>query len=120
MTTVTIFPVPTQKGTRSYFAMAGKKQSFGKTAGAALDALTQQLSEREAGTLVIIQKQFPDEFFGKEQQQQLAYWMEHWRNARDRGETLSENEQILLENLIEAELMASANRAKAINNHLAQ
>lgn len=118
MTTVTIFPVPTKKGTRSYFAIAGKKQSFGKTAGAALDALTQQLSEREAGTLVIIQNQFPDEFFGEEQKKRLASLMDQWREARERGETLPEQEQALLDQLIETELLASANRTKAIRHQL--
>ena len=118
MTTVIILSVPTKKGTRSYFAIAGEKQSVGKTAGAALDALTQQLTERESSTLVIIQNQLPDEFFGKEQQKQLASLMERWREARDRGESLEEREQTLLDQLIEIELFASADRTKAILNQL--
>jgi aminoglycoside/choline kinase family phosphotransferase len=118
MTTVTILPVPTKKGKRSYLAVAGKKQSVGKTAGAALDALTQQLTEREASTLVIIQNQLPDEFFGEEQQKQLASLMERWRESRDTGESLTEHEQTLLDQMIEAELLASANRTKDILNQL--
>jgi len=120
MTTVTILPVPNQKGNHSYFAIAGEKQSFGRTAGAALDALTQQLTERESGTLVIIQNQLPDEFFSEVQQQKLVGLMERWRTARDHGQTLPKDEQSLLDEFIEAELLASANRTKAILNQLAE
>ena len=119
MTTVTILPVPTKKGKRSYFAISGEKQSVGQTAGAALDALTQQLPERESNTVVIIQNQLPDEYFGEEQQKQLASLMERWRDARDRGESLPEKDQLVLDQLIEAELLASANRTKAISDQLA-
>ncbi|MDQ3247932.1 MAG: hypothetical protein M3Q45_01875 [Chloroflexota bacterium] len=44
MTKVTILPVPTSQGATAYYAMAGEKQSFGCSAGEALDGLTQVLA----------------------------------------------------------------------------
>jgi hypothetical protein len=40
MTKITILPVPAEKGGVSYRAVAGNRQSHGKTAGEALDAFT--------------------------------------------------------------------------------
>jgi hypothetical protein len=100
--------VPTTSGEKSYFAVAGDKQSFGNTAGEALDALTLQLEEEETSTLVIVQHQQPDVFFGAAEQQQLEKLMERWRAARDQDQVLPADEQAALENLIEAELRASA------------
>ncbi len=57
---------------------AGNKQSVGKTAGEALDALTAQLDNSETGTLIIIQNLRPDQFFSTEQQQRLAELMKLW------------------------------------------
>lgn len=62
MTKVTIVPIRSQEGNVSYQAMAGNKLSQGKTPGEALDALIEQLSEEEAGTLVIVQNLRPDRF----------------------------------------------------------
>ena len=50
MTKVAILPVPTESGAISYSAVAGDKQTKGKTAGEALDALTAQLTEDEGFT----------------------------------------------------------------------
>jgi hypothetical protein len=47
MTTVEILPISDASGEKSYQAIAGDKQSVGKTAGQALDALTSQLGEDE-------------------------------------------------------------------------
>jgi hypothetical protein len=54
MTRVTILPVSGASDEKSYHAVAGDKQSFGQTAGEALDALTEQLTEDETNTLVIV------------------------------------------------------------------
>jgi hypothetical protein len=61
MTKVAILPVTTDQGNRSYHAIAGAKQSSGATAGAALDALTAQLSADETSTLIIVQSLRPDQ-----------------------------------------------------------
>lgn len=118
MTKVAILPIPTDKGEVSYHAMAGDKQSYGKTPGEALDALTAQLSEEETSTLVIVQSLRPDRFFSMEQQQRLAELMSCWRTARDKGETLPPDEQAELEALFEAELHASADRTAALADEL--
>lgn len=47
MTTVAILPISSINGEKSYRAIAGDKQSTGKTAGQALDSLITQLGETE-------------------------------------------------------------------------
>ena len=120
MTKVAILPIPTEKGDLSYRAVAGERQSRGRTAGEALDALTAQLSKDEASTLVIVQSLRPDRFFNAAQKQRLAELMERWRIARDKGKTLPTDQQAELDVLIEAELSASADRAAALSDELRQ
>ncbi len=88
MTKVSILHIPTEKGNFSYRALAGERQSHGRTAGEALYALTTKLSEDESGTLIIVQSLRPDRFFSAAQQQRLTELMGRWRTARDKGETL--------------------------------
>lgn len=71
MTTIAILPDNRGAEKTTYRAVAGSIQSEGKTAGEALDALTAQLGE-EAGTLIIVQNQRPDQFFSAQQQQRLG------------------------------------------------
>jgi hypothetical protein len=101
MTTITILPEKED----SYRALAGDKESIGRTAGEALDGLTSQLSDDENGTLVIVQNHKADEFFDTTQQQRLTELM-HLRQAR----ILSSEEEQELENLIEAELDGARRR----------
>ena len=117
MTRVAIVPVPTENGT-SYSAVSGEKQTSGRTAGEALDALTSQLTDSEDSTLIIVQNRHPDRFFGVEQQQQLQTLMERWRIARNSNKSLSEEEQSELERLVELELQASQKRSTALINEL--
>ncbi len=58
MTTITILPEEAD----NYRAVAGNKQSTGRTVGEALDALTSQLEDEESGTLVIVQNRQADDF----------------------------------------------------------
>ena len=95
MTTITILPEKED----SYRALAGDKESTGRTAGEALDALTLQLPDDESGTLVIVQNYKADEFFTVAQRERLAELMQ-LRQSRP----LSSAEEGELENLIEAEL----------------
>lgn len=120
MLKVAILPVPTETGDISYRAVAGNRQSLGKTAGEALDALTAQFPEDEMGVLIIVQNQRPDRFFNAEQQKRLTDLMESWRAARDMGEILAVDEQAELEKLIDMELRASAERAAELANELRQ
>ena len=105
MTTITILPETED----SYRALAGDKESTGRTAGEALDALTSQLSDDEGGTLVIVQNQRSDEFFNAAQQRRLA----ELARLREAGR-LSEGEEGELEGLIEAELDGARRRAEAL------
>jgi hypothetical protein len=118
MTKVSILPVSTATGDIVYHARTGDKQSHGKTAGEALDALTAQLPEEEAGTLVIVQNLRPDSFFDADQQRRLAELMERWRAARDAGTPLPTAEQSELDALIEEEVRASAKRTAALLHEL--
>jgi hypothetical protein len=115
MTRVAILPEPSERGEPAYRAIAGGRQSLARTAGAALDALTEQLPAEESGTLVIVQSQQPDEFFTAAQQERLHGLMARWRQARDAGGALAPAEQAELDSLVEAEVKAAGKRAAALN-----
>ncbi|MBV9389594.1 MAG: hypothetical protein JOZ78_24495 [Chroococcidiopsidaceae cyanobacterium CP_BM_ER_R8_30] len=114
MTTVAILPISDANGEKSYCAIAGDKQSIGKTAGQALDALTTQLGETEFSALLIIQNFRPDSFFGAEQQKRLSELMSLWRTARDHGQEFSLEQQAELDSLVDAELRAATARTSAL------
>jgi hypothetical protein len=120
MTKVAILPEPTAAGDFAYRAIAAGRQSVGKTAGEALDALTALLPVDQTGTLVIVQNLRPDSFFTAEQQNRLQYLMARWRRARDAGQALSSDEQAELDSLVAAELQATRDRAIALLQELRQ
>lgn len=111
MTKVAIFPVPGGEGGVAYLAMGRDKRSEGATPGEALDGLTRQLTQDEAGTLVVIQSQRPDRFFNADQQNRLRELMDQWRACRAKGQALPAAEQAELDKLTAEELAASACRA---------
>jgi hypothetical protein len=115
---VTIVPVSTATGTLVYQAVAGTKQSTGKTAGEALDGLTALLSEEETAALVILQSFRADRFFDASKQQRLEELMDRWRELRDVGLSLPKDEQAELDALIEEEVQASAERTAALLHEL--
>jgi hypothetical protein len=110
MTTVAILPSVDPRGEKVYRAIAGNKHSMGKTAGQALDALTDQLDQPDFSGLLLIPGFQPDALFNANQQNRLADLMNRWRAARDRGEELPENQNAELEQLVEAELTAATVR----------
>jgi hypothetical protein len=118
MTKVAILPEVSEQGEKVYRAVANGHQSLAKTAGAALDALTAQLPAEEAGTLVVVQSQHPDEFFSAQQQERLRELIARWRAARDAGASLATGEQAELEALVDAEVEAAGRRAAALNKAL--
>jgi hypothetical protein len=118
MTTVAIVPENLGTSGITWRALAGEKQSTGRTAGEALDALTEQLPE-ETSTLVIVQRLRPDRFFTAEQRERLKELMERWRAVRDESSMLSSDDQIELEALVEAELEGATRRAQAVIDTLA-
>lgn len=119
MTKVDILEETAEGGEPTYRAVAGDKQSVGRSAGEALDALTAQLPADEAGTLVVVQARRSDEFFTAEQRQRLSELMAQWRDARDRGKQFPAELQTELQQLVEAELQASAKRARSMLAKLA-
>lgn len=119
MTAIAILPDNPSSPMAGYRAIAGKTQSVGRTAGEALDALTAQLGEAEAGTLVVVQHLRPDRFFTAAQRQRLEELMARWRAARDAGTDLPAEERTELDVLIEVELRAAASRAAALVQGLA-
>ena len=116
----TILPIPTEGGDISYDAVSDGRKSSGKTAGEALDALTAQLPDEEDSLLIILQKRRPDRFFSAEQQKRLQQLMERWRAARDKGDSLPDEEQSELEQLVEMEVAATRARAAAIIDDLSK
>ena len=120
MTKVAILPERSAQGDMEYRAIGSGRQALARTAGAALDALTAQLPADEAGTLVIVQNQLPDGFFNAAQQQRLGELMARWRTARDAGTVLPSAEQAELDGLVEAEVLASGERASAVLAGLAK
>jgi hypothetical protein len=62
MTTISIIPENQAAGEIIWRAMAGDKESVGKTAGEALDALTAQLDWEATGTLIIVRQMGPGYF----------------------------------------------------------
>ena len=114
MTRVAIVPEPNQNGSARFRAISGGHQSVGSTAGQALDALTATLPESESGSIVIVKRCRPDNFFTAPQQERLRELMRRWRTARDDGKSLPSDDQAELDALIEAETLAASKRAAAM------
>ena len=114
MTKVAILTEQTETGAVAYRAIAGARQSVGKSAGEALDALSGTLPPEESGTLVIVQHFRPDRFFTPSQRERLKELMVRWRAARDGGGSLTAAEQAELDALIETEVRGATERAAAI------
>jgi hypothetical protein len=109
--------LPNNQNTGNYRAISGKKVSFGKTVGEAIDSLSEQL-KNEPNPVIYIQDFQPDEFFTAEQQKRLSDLMEKWRFARDNNLEFSAEEQSELEKLIDEELEGSGKRVAKIADKL--
>ena len=118
MTTVAILPVESATGGHSYQAFSGQRFAEGETAGAALDALSEQFPELADAPMIVVQRFRPDRFFSAVQQKRLQELMFCWREARDVGKKLAPEVQEELEVLVNAELTASSARAEALARSL--
>jgi hypothetical protein len=121
--TISIVPIASPNGDRLYRAASGDRQSTGKTAGAALDALTAQMETQQIEGFLLLRNHQPDRlgalrdrFFTAQQQQRLTELMSLWRTARDVGDSFSPDLQSELDALIEAELDATAARWRSLSN----
>lgn len=65
----------------SFHAVCGKRHAEGRTAGAALDALTQQIGDQETPAMILVQTMKPDVHFNATQQARLLEILEKRRNA---------------------------------------
>jgi hypothetical protein len=114
MTTVSILPISDSNGKKFCRAISGDKEWVGKTAGQALDGLTDRLGQTEFSAVLVIQSFLPDVFFGDKQQKRLSELMSLWRIARDRGQTFPPEQQAELELLVDTELRATNSRIAAL------
>lgn len=90
----------------------------GKTPGEALDTVRAGFADTDSSTLIILQNNLPDQFFSALQQDRLETLMRLWRTARDQGTQLSIAEQRELDLLVQAELQAAGDRARAMADSL--
>ena len=118
MTRVAILPVPGEEGRTAFRAISGQKQFEGSTAGEALDGLSALLPEDQRGTMIIVQRNAPDEFFGADDIRRLEELMARWRACRDANQPFDHAEQAELEALVEKEPRASGQRAASLADQL--
>jgi len=109
MSAVTIHKEHASAGNIRFRAVAGKNESFGRTAGEALDNLNAMYGD--SGALVVVQQMQSDTYFSEEQFLRM-------RDLLNRSESLSEEERIELEKLVRAELIASAWRTEVLADAL--
>lgn len=109
MTTIAILP----EKPGSYRAVTGNKESTGRTAGEALDALAVQLPDDDNGTLVIVQNYKADRFFNVAQQRRLNELM-----ALRAERNLNVAEETELEELVEAELDGARIRSESLSDEI--
>lgn len=111
-------PEPGEGGTTWYRAIAGKRQCVGKTAGEALDAISAQLpAEKEAPWSSC--RTFSQTRFSRKSSVRVSksLWS-RWRTARGAGAALPPVEQAELDNLVQEEIAAAGQRARALRHEL--
>jgi hypothetical protein len=100
-----------------YRARCRDWQAEGATPGAALDAIERLVAAGTGdgtGTVVIVQRFRPDDFFTSHQQARLQELMERFQAALAAGKELAAEERKELEELVDAEWQAAIDRANAI------
>ena len=108
MTTAILSDLPGSGSEEGYTAVLGSHKAKGKTAGAALDALTAQLADNESTSLILVQSMKPDRFFNAAQQNRLRKLMQTWKQAPE--------EPVSAELLaaLDEELKATIERSKSL------
>jgi hypothetical protein len=107
MTPIAVRPEDGEAGEPRFRAIAGDRQSIGRTMGEALDALVAGWADDVQETAVLIQRFHPDRYFTEVQHQRM-------RELLDRRGTLSADERAELETLIDAELSATVARTDCL------
>jgi hypothetical protein len=103
MASVTIYPEPGQQGEPRFRAIAGDRESVGRTMGEALDALTADWGDDVPETAVLIQRFQPDPYFTQAQHDRM-------QELLSRRASLTPAERTEIEALIDAELAATITR----------
>jgi regulator of protease activity HflC (stomatin/prohibitin superfamily) len=107
MTSIAIHTENAESGTPRFRAIAGNRQSIGRTMGEALDALTADWGDDIQETAVLIQRFQPDEYFTAAQYRRM-------QELLARRTTLTAEERAELETLIDAELDATVTRTERL------
>jgi regulator of protease activity HflC (stomatin/prohibitin superfamily) len=107
MTSIAIRTDNTQAGAPQFRAVAGNRQAVGRTMGEALDALTAGWGDDIQETAVFIQRLQPDAYFTTAQYHRM-------QELLTRRATLTAEERIELETLIDAELDATVARTESL------
>jgi regulator of protease activity HflC (stomatin/prohibitin superfamily) len=105
MSSITIRTDEEEIGERRFRAIAGGRQSIGRTMGEALDALTAEWGDDIQETVVLIQRFQPDQYFTQAQYDRI-------QELLARRSTLTREERTELEALIDAEVDATVARTK--------
>ena len=120
MTRVAVYHESTDPGAMPFRAVSGKNQAMGRTAGEALDALAAQLPREDADTLVVVRNMGPDRFFGTAERGRLEELMASRREAVAGKSVMTAREEAELEGLVDAEIRAATERAKALFHDLSR
>jgi hypothetical protein len=107
---MTSFAIRTEDGELGeprFCAVAGDRQSVGRTMGEALDALTADWGDEIQGAVVLIPRFGPDEYFTGEQYRQM-------QELLSRRASLTAEERKELEALIDAELDGTVARTDSL------
>ena len=107
MTSIAMRTENSQEGTSRFRAVAGNRQSVGRTMGEALDALTADWHDDIQETAVFIQRLQPDAYFTAAQYHRM-------QELLTRRATLTAQERVELEILIDAELDATVARTESL------
>ena len=105
MTSIAIRTDQKETGERQFRAIAGDRQSLGRTMGEALDALTAEWGDSIQETVVLIQRFQPDRYFTQAQCDRMQVLLA-------RRPTLTPEERTELEALIDAEVDATIARTE--------
>jgi hypothetical protein len=108
VTKVAVYHESADPKSMPYRAVSGRNQAMGRTAGEALDALASQLPQEDADPLVIVRNMSPDRFFSAEQRRRLEELMALRHEAIAGNSPLTAEEEAELEQLVDAEVRATA------------
>jgi hypothetical protein len=118
METITIISEDPASPSAAFRASSCGRESVGKTPGAALDALTDQMQPSETSTLIVIQNHKADVFFTASQQDRLQELLNIREKCELSGNAMVPSERSELESLIAQELDGTARRAAAMADEL--